>query len=279
MKQFATDGNAFTKLREWRKDIFHRDHKNAQYDAACLLEDSLIDTLSSSGPLTRITVKKILEPTWLWWEEYGEEVTSLICSLPVSSAPLPKAKHRAATKRSRTQDDPTPSSSSTAVVDRDERTETKRRHISFDNPESSFTLSSNVSLDFNASSTERDLPTQQTTDYIQNHYAPPHNPTTTVQVPVSTRPYVFSPQQHYPLPVTYSPYTLRSPALFNHQPQTPSYMYPHSPTPVVLSHFSAGEPSIQTNYSHSWPRVAPMASLRPPPSSQEGQNGDTRPLN
>ncbi|KAI0076160.1 P-loop containing nucleoside triphosphate hydrolase protein [Panus rudis PR-1116 ss-1] len=62
------------KLREWRRMVFRRDHEFAMYEPKSILDDSTITTLASHGEMTREKFTRLLSSSWLWWNDYGEEL-------------------------------------------------------------------------------------------------------------------------------------------------------------------------------------------------------------
>ena len=87
--------DAVKKVLEWRHTIFQRDHANAQYDARCIMDEDTVQLVCSLGPLTPEIVKVHLQDTWFWWDEYGVELTALLCALELTFVPLPSTRRTA----------------------------------------------------------------------------------------------------------------------------------------------------------------------------------------
>ncbi|KAI0690245.1 P-loop containing nucleoside triphosphate hydrolase protein, partial [Cerioporus squamosus] len=87
MKQGLPDFNAQDKLREWRKELHTRDHRFALFDETAILDDTLITTLSSVGPLTIEQVANVLKEKWIFNSRYGRDLASYVHGLkPVFTA-------------------------------------------------------------------------------------------------------------------------------------------------------------------------------------------------
>ncbi|EJF62569.1 P-loop containing nucleoside triphosphate hydrolase protein, partial [Dichomitus squalens LYAD-421 SS1] len=70
-------------LREWRRAVYSRDHTSAPYDASGILDNILIKTLPSCGPLTVPQISSLLEDKWIFWGKYGSELTAFLATLTI----------------------------------------------------------------------------------------------------------------------------------------------------------------------------------------------------
>ncbi|KAI0697949.1 P-loop containing nucleoside triphosphate hydrolase protein, partial [Cerioporus squamosus] len=68
------DLQAYTRLDEWREEVFARDHPFSQLDSSSILDDATIRTLTTVGSLTTSQVAELLEHTWIWWPRYGQDL-------------------------------------------------------------------------------------------------------------------------------------------------------------------------------------------------------------
>lgn len=102
------------ELVGWRHEVWKRDHDGATWSSAGILSNSLVELLSSIGPITeRESLKQLLARRWLWWDRYGEELTALILRLDTKYEPIPaenkktkrKANSDSATGSKRLKDD------------------------------------------------------------------------------------------------------------------------------------------------------------------------------
>ncbi|KAK7692086.1 hypothetical protein QCA50_005492 [Cerrena zonata] len=98
-----------SQLRQWRRDIFERDHALAQYEAKSLLNNELVATLSAHGPLSEGNVAILLSESWVWWQRYGTELTSFVVALKIPFVPNPK-KLRKESVKEKPEAEPLPSS-------------------------------------------------------------------------------------------------------------------------------------------------------------------------
>lgn len=87
------------QLRQWRKDIFKRDHELAQYEAQSLLSNELLVGLSSHGPLSRSNIASMLSETWIWWQRYGDELTAFLETLEIPFTPIVKLSKQSSTQQ------------------------------------------------------------------------------------------------------------------------------------------------------------------------------------
>jgi len=93
-------------LRRWRASVFARDHATAQYDPTAILADTTIEHLASLGKINMDTLAVVLEPHWVWWPQYHEELMMFISNLDIPFKPRPsKLRKRAAGP----EEDPRPS--------------------------------------------------------------------------------------------------------------------------------------------------------------------------
>ncbi len=74
-----------------------RDHCHAHYDEVALLDDALIDTLVSHGPLTIEQASALLKDKWVFWDLYYGCLPAHIALLAIVFTPLP-SKPRTTTK-------------------------------------------------------------------------------------------------------------------------------------------------------------------------------------
>ncbi|KAI0707557.1 P-loop containing nucleoside triphosphate hydrolase protein [Cerioporus squamosus] len=82
------------RLEAWREAVYARDHHGAQFDHTAILDDGLIDQLTSVGPVSRPKLARILQSSWVWWDEYGDELAVLMEPWVIPF--IPKAKKGAA---------------------------------------------------------------------------------------------------------------------------------------------------------------------------------------
>ncbi|KAI0073052.1 P-loop containing nucleoside triphosphate hydrolase protein [Panus rudis PR-1116 ss-1] len=88
------------KLREWRRMVFRRDHEFALFEPKSILDDSTITTLASHGKMTREKFTHLVSSSWLWWNDYGEELLRFMEGIgDIPFVPLPSA-NVSASKRS-----------------------------------------------------------------------------------------------------------------------------------------------------------------------------------
>ncbi|KAH9847421.1 P-loop containing nucleoside triphosphate hydrolase protein [Lenzites betulinus] len=62
------------RLRDWCKTVFERDHSGAQWDHTGLLSHMQVEHLTSVGRLNRVKLASILGASWVWWDEYSDEL-------------------------------------------------------------------------------------------------------------------------------------------------------------------------------------------------------------
>ncbi|KAJ2990544.1 hypothetical protein NUW54_g8438 [Trametes sanguinea] len=89
------------KLYAWRQAVFKRDHHGAQWDCTGILSDSQVQHLTSVGHPTRAKLSAILEASWVWWDEYADELVALMHAWPVPFLPLKPRARTNQSKRSR----------------------------------------------------------------------------------------------------------------------------------------------------------------------------------
>lgn len=89
-------------LEDWRQDVFDRDHRRSPLDSTAILNDEDIAHLSSIGELTLEILEGILQPSWLWWDRYGQDLVELTKGIKTPYIPLPKAPRK--TKRASEED-------------------------------------------------------------------------------------------------------------------------------------------------------------------------------
>ncbi|KAI0074175.1 P-loop containing nucleoside triphosphate hydrolase protein [Panus rudis PR-1116 ss-1] len=78
------------QLKQWRRMVYKRDHPRAMYDSKAILDDTLIASLSSYGPLTRAAQQQILAEGWIWWDRYSDELSYFIETLgEIPFIPIP----------------------------------------------------------------------------------------------------------------------------------------------------------------------------------------------
>ncbi|PIL28981.1 transporter [Ganoderma sinense ZZ0214-1] len=94
-KRGLPDLDAQAKLRSWRRDILKRSYAYAQYDGSAILDDDLITSLTTIGPLTPDIVSELLKEKWIFWEQHGTELTTFLQTFTIVFTPLPP-KPRAA---------------------------------------------------------------------------------------------------------------------------------------------------------------------------------------
>ncbi|KAI0675802.1 P-loop containing nucleoside triphosphate hydrolase protein [Trametes maxima] len=82
------------KLREWRAHVYARNHPYAQYDETAILDDDLINLLSSYGPLSAPQLAERIKDKWAFWEQHNEELTTFIASLDLTFIPLTATRPR-----------------------------------------------------------------------------------------------------------------------------------------------------------------------------------------
>lgn len=63
-------------------NVFTRDHAQSLLCPSAILDDNLLEDLSSYGSISSASVRKVLEARWPWWTRYGEELVSYLESIP-----------------------------------------------------------------------------------------------------------------------------------------------------------------------------------------------------
>ncbi|KAL7280492.1 hypothetical protein ACG7TL_005424 [Trametes sanguinea] len=84
------DFDAQDRLDEWRHTVFQRDHASSQLDPSAILDDASLTMLTSVGPLSATAISSMLSNSWIWWNQYGEELSLLLASLYIRYQPLKK---------------------------------------------------------------------------------------------------------------------------------------------------------------------------------------------
>ncbi|KAH9915137.1 P-loop containing nucleoside triphosphate hydrolase protein [Fomitopsis serialis] len=93
---------AQSALEQWRSTTLARDYPQAIFGASALLDDAIIEKLTSVGPVTPTQAKEMLKG-WLWRDDYEGELSDLLCSLNIPFYPKPKPpKKPRATQKSAT---------------------------------------------------------------------------------------------------------------------------------------------------------------------------------
>ncbi|CDO70074.1 hypothetical protein BN946_scf184601.g27 [Trametes cinnabarina] len=87
----APDYKAQAELCKWRRLVFGRDHAMSQLDASAILDQSVVTTLTTLGPLTSEQVVALLKGSWIWWDRYGDELTAVVVALDIVYRPLKKS--------------------------------------------------------------------------------------------------------------------------------------------------------------------------------------------
>ena len=77
------DVHAMRDLLIWREEVYDRDHSGMQYDSTAILDDGTIEHLASVGPMSSMKLAKILQPTWIWWDKYREELLTRMTALNI----------------------------------------------------------------------------------------------------------------------------------------------------------------------------------------------------
>ena len=75
--------HAMRDLLIWREEVYDRDHSGMQYDSTAILDDGTIEHLASVGPMSSMKLAKILQPTWIWWDKYREELLTRMTALNI----------------------------------------------------------------------------------------------------------------------------------------------------------------------------------------------------
>ncbi|KAH9897008.1 hypothetical protein C8Q73DRAFT_780555 [Cubamyces lactineus] len=89
MRRGLPDTSAQDRLREWRLQIYTRDHPHAQFDESAILNDELIATLTLYGPLSADQLETLLRGKWTFWDEYRHEITRLFETMDITFTPIP----------------------------------------------------------------------------------------------------------------------------------------------------------------------------------------------
>lgn len=97
LKKGYPDLRAQEALRVWRDTVYTRDHPLVQYDETAVLDDDLITTLVTAGPLSATQLRTLLPEKWIFYDRHGEELVDHVLSLAVVFTPIP-AKPRARKK-------------------------------------------------------------------------------------------------------------------------------------------------------------------------------------
>ncbi|KAH9929200.1 P-loop containing nucleoside triphosphate hydrolase protein [Fomitopsis serialis] len=84
------DVEAQSALYQWRDDVYERDHAYALYDSTAILDDAMVDRLTTTGNLARDVLVSMLKPSWIWWDKYGTELITHIATLDITFTPKPK---------------------------------------------------------------------------------------------------------------------------------------------------------------------------------------------
>ena len=90
--QGLPDVDAMRDLLIWREEIYDRDHSGMQYDSTAILDDHTIELLASVGTMSSLKLAKILQPTWIWWDKYHEELLARMTALNITYIPKVKKK-------------------------------------------------------------------------------------------------------------------------------------------------------------------------------------------
>lgn len=91
------DFGAQSRLCQWRREVFARDHSNSQLDPSAILDDATITSLTTVGPLSIEQITAILRETWTWWPKYGQELIVFVVALQIVYRPLPKTTAKPST--------------------------------------------------------------------------------------------------------------------------------------------------------------------------------------
>lgn len=263
-EQGKVNDDVLASLVDWRISIFERDHKGAQYDANCIIDEDIMKTICSIGPLTPEIVKSLLEPTWFWWDEYGTELMTLLCALDIPFVPLSTTKGPTSTSRKRPlpEENAVPSTLETTRPTQ----QSKRTRPGSSANVSSRTMPMEGYLTFDSSPTVHPPDQSMTAQPFVPVYLPSQgHPPWSYHLPTSS-----------PRNSAFNPYTLQTPAAFtsDHRPLTrmdaspiltlyPSFSSPyhsavHSPSPFTGHHL----------------HVPPIASLRVPNQTHTPQQQD-----
>lgn len=76
------------KLRRWRETIFERDLAGSPLAPSAVMDEEIIELISSLGPLSKEKLSSVLQPKWIWWDTYGEELQKLLATLKITFRPL-----------------------------------------------------------------------------------------------------------------------------------------------------------------------------------------------
>ncbi|TFY59898.1 hypothetical protein EVJ58_g5478 [Rhodofomes roseus] len=88
-KQGLPDLAGQTALEQWRQKKLDDDHPDALFGPSAILSDTLIQRLTSVGPLTRPAFSSILE-TWLWRDRYEAELADLLAGMQIAFRAKPQ---------------------------------------------------------------------------------------------------------------------------------------------------------------------------------------------
>ncbi|KAI0349391.1 P-loop containing nucleoside triphosphate hydrolase protein [Trametes cingulata] len=92
------------RLYAWCRTVFERDHCGAQWDYSGILSHDQVEHLTSVGPVDKAKLASILESSWVWWEEYADELLIYMQDWPIPFVPTRSARARKSGKRQRDLD-------------------------------------------------------------------------------------------------------------------------------------------------------------------------------
>ncbi|OJT07078.1 ATP-dependent DNA helicase Q5 [Trametes pubescens] len=82
-------------LQQWCNRVYARDHQGSQWDATAILDSTLIEGLTSVGPLDKKKLTTMLQASWIWWDEYGNELATLVSPWQIPVVPLERTSKKA----------------------------------------------------------------------------------------------------------------------------------------------------------------------------------------
>ncbi|EMD35105.1 hypothetical protein CERSUDRAFT_75403 [Gelatoporia subvermispora B] len=68
-------------LEAWCDKVWNNQHGHSHYDSTAILDNSTIDLLSSIGAVSREVCANLLQDSWIWWNQYSEQLLGLLKSL------------------------------------------------------------------------------------------------------------------------------------------------------------------------------------------------------
>lgn len=86
------DNNAVVKIREWRDTIFHKHYSYTLFTPSAILDDSIVQLLSSVGPLSTQQYESLLKSRWTWWDVHGGDLCNHLAQISIRYVPLSRKR-------------------------------------------------------------------------------------------------------------------------------------------------------------------------------------------